>query len=132
MFAELAITTPALVGLAIADHITGTAWYQKRGNTMSNLEFTGWDDIDPTETVEFWELPEPTEEDIAAALDIDGIDIDGYGSEHGCDDASALLDSVAWLHSLMYSDYADPSDDDDRAEMTIPRSVLERSTGGLF
>lgn len=131
MFAELAISLPALAGLAIADHITGTAWYQSNREdiTMSNLDFTGWDDIDPTETVEFWELPEPSEEDIARALDIDGIDIDGYATEESTE---VLVESVAWLHSLLYSDYADASDDDDRVAMDIPRSVIDRSAGALF
>lgn len=74
-------------------------------------EFTSWEDIEPLDD---WD-------------DLTDVDLDGYAS-----DEDALVESVAWLHSLLYSDYADPSDDDDRPEMNIPRSVLDRATGETF
>lgn len=75
-------------------------------------EFTTWDDIEPV--IDGWD-------------DLDGVDLDGHGT-----DEDALVESVAWLHSLLYSDYADPSDDDDRLAMNIPRSVLDRIDGEVF
>lgn len=77
-------------------------------------QFTSWADLEAELPAEDWD-------------NLEGVDLDGYAS-----DDEVLTESVAWLHSLLYSDYADPSDDDDRAGMNIPRSVLDRIDGETF
>lgn len=75
-------------------------------------------DVDPT-PVELSDI----HPDIDGWDDIDGIDLDGHP-----EDAEVLVsgENVAWLHSMLYSDYADPTDDDDRPGMNIPQSVIDR------
>lgn len=88
--------------------------------------------LDPQDTSDYWEhymevvqdeydRYEDIQPDLDGWDDVEGIDVDGFAS-----DEVTLTESVEWLHSLLYSDYADPSDDDDRAGMDIPRSVLDQ------
>jgi hypothetical protein len=100
----------SLAGLSIADHATGTAFYQRSDPANWDLALT-----DPS-TVELADI-EP--------VDVDGWDdipedVDAYGTE---DDE--LESGLPWLHSLLYSDYQDPSDDDDRADVDIPRYITD-------
>ncbi len=76
-----------------------------------------------------------TADELAHWDDITGIELseriagtadyaDDIDAEFSTADDQGIV-SPAWLSSLLYSDYADPSDDDDRAQMNIPRSVLD-------
>ena len=94
------------------EHGSTTDYWDSYPTTVEPVEADLYEDIQPD--LDGWD-------------DIDGLDIDGYSG-----DESVLIESVAWLHSLLYSDYADASDDDDRPAMDIPRSVIDRSTGGVF
>lgn len=75
-------------------------------------------DVDPT-PVELSDI----HPDIDGWDDITGVDLDG-----NAEDTEMLVsgENVAWLHSMLYSDYAEPSDDDDRPGMNIPQSVIDR------
>lgn len=112
----------------MSDMFTRTAVWSPdpmEGNTMQDQY------LDPQDTNDYWDhylavvehesWTDPTEVDMDSWDDLTGIDVDGHGSE----DAMELVENVAWLHSLAYSDYADPSDDDDRDGMNIPRAILD-------
>lgn len=85
-----------------------------------------------------FDLSEPRDIDLASLTtpelsdwdDLTGINLDGFPD---ADDESSevLVTSVPWLHSLLYSDYQDPADDDDRATMNIPAHVLDAISEGL-
>lgn len=129
------------VPLLVADMVTGTAFWQDRHNderhTMTpqhsnhddehGSRFDYWDSFatwQPNE-VDLADI-DVTDDEIAGWDDIDGIDIDGTSGEY-LDDSGNLITSVAWLHSLLYSDYQDAGDDDDRAALDIPASIIARA-----
>lgn len=132
MIAFLAVTGACGIACLIADMFTGTAIWQtnNREETIVHDQDTY---LDPQDSADYWDhylhvieqeqATDPTEIDLDAFDDLDGVDVDGFGSD---EDAMEYVENVAWLHSLAYSDYADPSDDDDRADMNIPRSILDR------
>ena len=61
---------------------------------------------------------EPTADELAAFDDLTGVELSEYATDEP-------LVTVPWLSSLLYSDYQDPGDDDDREGMPIPRHVLD-------
>jgi hypothetical protein len=105
------------VSCFIADCLTGTAFFQKGNNDMWN------ETLDPT-PVELDSIEVPDDD----WSDLTGVDVDGFA-----EDSELLLgvEDAEWLHAMLYSDYADPSDDDDREGMAIPAHVVARYGMGV-
>lgn len=122
MFLLIAAYTPHAIctgvcGAAcfIADVATGTSVFHRNEGNEEMLDT--WDtDPSPAELSDI-------HPDMDGWDDLTGVDLDG-----NAEDTELLLDTedATWLHAMLYSDYAEPSDDDDRLEMNIPASVVAR------
>lgn len=77
-------------------------------------------ELDPT-PVSLSDIEPLTDTEIEGWDNLDGVDIDGYADDN-------IVVDTPWLHALLYSDYAEPSDDDDRPTMDIPQEVINRYT----
>lgn len=101
----------------IADVATGTSVFHRnvRSTEMS---------IDQDQ--EFDDLFELAAEDVSLDGwdDVADVDLDGHQ-----DDVLLGTEDVEWLHAMLYSDYADPADDDDRSPMNIPAHVVAQYGG---